>query len=414
MRLTPVALCLCGLAWGQTLEVTPPRALRDAVVTIRAAGLKPGERVALEAGLTDGADHRWLSRAEFDADDAGIVDPTRQAPAKGSYHGVSAMGLVWSMMPEAKGVARYQPPRNLGSQTIELRLLRGGERVASARLEQIAIADGVERIPVGDGGLRGVLFIPAGKERHPGVLVVGGSNGGLPGGQAAWLASHGFTALALAYFRYQDLPQMLEAIPLEYFGRALLWLGQRPEVAGTRLAVMGTSRGGELALQLGSMFPQTGAVVAYVPADVRFPACCGGTAVPYAWTWKGQPLAFVGRFPQRSTPDGMRAAIEVENTKGPVLMISGEADHLWPSAEMADAVVARLKRNHFPYQFENLKYKGAGHDAGQPGIAPTWHGSVRHPVSGREIDLGGSPAGDAESSLDAAPKVLEFLRRSLQ
>lgn len=41
-------------------------------------------------------------------------------------------------------------------------------------------------------------------------------------------------------------------------------------------------------------------------------------------------------------------------------------------------------------------------------------GKIRHPVSGREIDLGGSAADDAQSSLDAMPKVLEFLRKSLQ
>jgi hypothetical protein len=46
-------------------------------------------------------------------------------------------------------------------------------------------------------------------------------------------------------------------------------------------------------LQLGSMYPQIRAVVAYVPANVRYAACCGNTRVPYAWTWKGQPLSFL-------------------------------------------------------------------------------------------------------------------------
>jgi dienelactone hydrolase len=68
---------------------------------------------------------------------------------------------------------------------------------------------------------------------------------------------------------------------------------QRPEISGDRLAVVGTSRGGELALQLGSMFPAIKAVVTYVPANVRFPVCCGNTRVPHAWSWQGQPLPFV-------------------------------------------------------------------------------------------------------------------------
>jgi dienelactone hydrolase len=88
------------------------------------------------------------------------------------------------------------------------------------------------------------------------VLVVGGSEGGLLPGKAAWLASRGYAALALAYFRYDDLPPLLEGIPLEYFGSALGWMMQRPEILADRIAVVGTSRGGELALQLGSMFPQ--------------------------------------------------------------------------------------------------------------------------------------------------------------
>jgi hypothetical protein len=110
----------------------------------------------------------------------------------------------------------------------------------------------------------------------------------------------------------------------------------------------------------------------------------------------------------------MEAAIVVENTKGPVLLISGEDDGVWRSSAMADGVIARLNRAHFPYRFEHLKYPHAGHSAGKPGIAPAWHGRVRHPVSGRGMDLGGSAEGDAQSSIDATPKVIEFLRQSLQ
>ena len=179
------------------------------------------------------------------------------------------MGLIWSMLPAAKSVQTYTAIRDLGPQPIEFHLLRKNQPVASAQLEQVTLADGVRRLPVSDGGLRGVFLVPPGSERHRGVLVVGGSNGGLPIRPAAWLASHGYAVLALAYFRYQDLPPQLEAIPLEYFERALAWMSQRPEISGDRFAVMGTSRGGELALQLGSMFPRISAVVAYVPSNVR-------------------------------------------------------------------------------------------------------------------------------------------------
>ncbi len=393
---------------AQTLDVTPGRALFDEAPVIRVRGLAAGERVGIRADLADGAEQTWTAQAEFVADAHGEVDVSQQASIAGSYKGVSPAGLIWAMRPDSRGTRAYQPPKNLGSQGIEFQLLvRRGEAVARARFEQLQVADGVERVEVRDEGLRGVLFLPSTRERARAVLVVGGSNGGVPVRTAAWLASRGFVALALAYFRYEDLPPRLEAIPLEYFGRALEWLARRPEVEGSKVAVVGTSRGGELALQLGAMYPRVGAVVAYVPADVRFPACCGRTEVPYAWTWQGKPLAWA--MPGRRG-EASRAEIAVENTKGPVLVISGGEDGIWRSSEMTAEIERRLKRDRFAYSFERLNYPRAGHRAGSPGISPAWHGTTVHPVSGRAIDLGGSPVGDAESTLDAMPKVLRFLR----
>jgi dienelactone hydrolase len=392
-------------------EVTPPRVLMDESAVIKATELKPGERVTIRAELVDGAEHAWGSKAEFVADEHGVVDVSKQAPVAGSYKSISAMGLIWSMMPETKDANTYQPPKQLGAQTIRFELQREGAKPASAELEQISLADGVRKIDV-KGNLHGVLFEPAAQGPHPGVLVLGGSEGGVPQRPAAWLASHGYAAFALAYFRYEDLPARLEGIPLEYFGQAIAWMMKRPEIAPERIGVMGTSRGGELALQLGSMF-QVKAVVAYVPANVRFPACCGDTSVPYAWTWTGKPLAFaLPRFARN--PELLRdAAIQVEKTDGPILVISGEDDGVWQSSAMANAVIGRLKQNRFAHRYEHLKYPHAGHRAGHQAIMPEWHGQIRHPVSGHEMHWGGTPEGNAQSSIDASPKVLEFLRESL-
>jgi dienelactone hydrolase len=400
---------------AQSLEVVPNRVMVDEVATIRASGLQPNERVTIRGALVDGEEHAWASEAEFVADAQGMVDASKQAPEKGSYKEISAMGLVWSMKPVEKHVESYAGPRELGAQTIQFQLIRKGQAIASTQLEQRWIGDGVRQIKV-EGKLHGVLYLPAGSGRKPGVLVVGGSEGGVPRQKAAWLASHGYAALALAYFRYEDLPQYLEAIPLEYFGTAIGWMRERPEIDPERVAVMGTSRGGELALQLGSMYPQIAAVVAYVPADVRYPSCCGNTDVPYAWTWTGKPLPYVPMRELRH-PDAavkIQASIAVERTHGPILVISGKDDGVWESWAMADAVVSRLKQAHFEPRVERYEYPHAGHRAGRPEIVPTWHGATRHPVSGRVMDVGGTASGDAASSMDAIGKVLAFLRESLQ
>ncbi len=416
MRVWGLIVLCAGVGAGgplraQTLEITPARVMVDEVATIRVTGLAAQKHVTIEASLTDGDAKPWSSTAEFVADESGVVDTAKQAPVKGSYHGVSGMGLVWAMMPAAKGVAAYRAPHPPDLQTISFKLMEDGKQVASGQLEQMTIREGVREVRL-TGALHGVFFVPETPGPHPGVLVVGGSEGGLPG-KAAWLVSHGYAALALAYFRYEDLPRDLAGIPLEYFGQALAWMMQRPEIAPGQIAVMGTSRGGELALQLGSMYPQIRAVVAYVPANVRYPACCGRT-MGAAWTWKGQALAYASvQSRHQDFSRDTAAAIAVEQTHGPILVISGESDGVWESRTMSDAVMSRLKQAHFAYRYEHLNYAHAGHRAGAPEIRPAWTGAVTHPVSGESMNLGGTAEGNAASSLDAGPKVLEFLRESL-
>jgi dienelactone hydrolase len=415
MKLLPLVIfgvLLAGSVTAQSLRVVPARVLVDEAAAIRASGLQPNERIAIRAELTDGGGQAWASQADFVADAQGAVDASKQAPVAGSYKEVSAMGLIWSMMPVKKKVNAYMAARDLGPQSVDFHLLRKGKAIASAHLEQVTLADGIQRIRVHDDGLRGTLFVPSGAGRHPAVLVVGGSEGGQPLRPAAWLASHGYSALALAYFRFEDLPPQLESIPLEYFQHALEWMASQPAIGDARMGIMGASRGGELALLLGAMFPRIAAVVAYAPASVRIASCCLRTGGP-AWTWQGKALPYI--LPLLMTHIVLReeASIEVEFTKGPIFMISGESDHIWNSAEMADEVIARLKSHHFAYSFENLKYPHAGHLAGRQEFVPAWHGEIRNPTSGRENDVGGSAEGDAMSSIDSIPKVLEFLRKNL-
>ena len=83
--------------------------------------------------------------------------------------------------------------------------------------------------------------------------------------------SEGFACLALAYWGTADTQTTMVEIPLERIERGLHWLlGRTTIVAGDgRAAVVGASRGGELALLLAATFPNlVGPVVAYTPSSV--------------------------------------------------------------------------------------------------------------------------------------------------
>ena len=118
------------------------------------------------------------------------------------------------------------------------------------------------RQPVREGGLVGTLFLPGASAPRAAVLALGGAGGGLSEGAAETFAREGFAALALAYFGLDGLPRELVEIPLEYFEGAISWLRRLPKVGAGRVAVVGNSKGGELALLLGAAYPRNvGAVV---------------------------------------------------------------------------------------------------------------------------------------------------------
>ena len=69
-----------------------------------------------------------------------------------------------------------------------------------------------------------------GEGPFPGILDLFGSGGGLCEYRASLLAGHGFAVLALAYFRFEDLPENLNEVHLEYFEEAVDFMLQHPKV----------------------------------------------------------------------------------------------------------------------------------------------------------------------------------------
>jgi dienelactone hydrolase len=423
-----------------SLHVFPGQPSLDTPLRIRLDGLPPGCEVTLRASQLDPRGGEWRSAATFAAAADGTIDLGRDAPRHGSYRAADPMGLVWSMEP-APGPAPGRPPDFLAPTPFGVRAEIGGAVVASARCARLRVPAGLTRTEVRSDGLVGTLWTPAGEPR-PGVLMLGGSEGGMHEDDAALLAGHGYAVLALAYYGRPGLPATLRDLPLEYFGRALAFLREPGRASADGLSVIGASKGGEAALLIGALFPQVRAVVSVVGSgvvtqgisqDARTGAFLDIMRTPVAsWTYHGRELPYV---PNAVTAElaaavaagepvalrlafeaGMRSAggipaatIPVEKINGPVLLISGGDDQGYGPA-FQDIAARRLARHQHPHPWDHLVFEDAGHLIAQPPYGPTT--SSLTPGPGVTFRHGGTPEADARARAGSWQAILAFLARA--
>lgn len=111
-----------------------------------------------------------MSEATFKADRDGTIALDQQAPISGSYAGVDAMGLVWSMVPDSVPSQRAEPTASNADElpefhppqpvVIALALGAEGRTLATARLVQRFLAPGVRVVTLREAGLVGTLYLP--------------------------------------------------------------------------------------------------------------------------------------------------------------------------------------------------------------------------------------------------------------
>ena len=213
-----------NVAVTDRISVTPDISLIDERVNIRLSNLSPGESVTIRAETQDGSLRRWVSNATFIADSHGCVDVSTQEPTSGTYSGIDALGLFWSMEPQETKRPTFFVKSKPTPLTVKLTAEVDGAVIGSKSIQRAFAAPGVAEIPLREEGLVGTLFLPADPAPCPAVIVLNGSDGGMHENAAALLASRGYAALALGYFGLEDLPKELINIPLEYFEKAVHWL----------------------------------------------------------------------------------------------------------------------------------------------------------------------------------------------
>lgn len=82
--------------------------------------------------------------------------------------------------------------------------------------------------------------------------------------------------LALAYFRFEDLPEHLNDVCLEYFEEAVDFMLQHPKVKGPGVGLLGYSKGGDLCLSMASFLKG-------ITATVVINACVANTLAPLCY-----------------------------------------------------------------------------------------------------------------------------------
>jgi dienelactone hydrolase len=394
---------------------------------VRAEGMPQG-KVTLASALWG-----YRGSAEFSVADDGTIDTSRDAPTDGSYSGVHAEGLLWSME-----LMSMEQGTEYG---IDIEARVDGAPVVQARLERPGLNTGLVEEQINESGLVGVVFKPEDAQGPlPALMIMGGSEGGIDSARfrAAWLAGYGYTAFGLAYHGMPGLPPEIEEIPLEYFQTALEWLAARPDVVPDRIGVLGGSRGGELVLMLGAEFPQVRAVIAEVPSGVRW----GATSFvdTSGWSQGGMPLPYLGSgatgapVPETlpdgstayrltpvfeeilasSTPAELDAAtILVEQTNGAVLLLAGADDGIWPSCTLAQIAFDRLVRAGHDAMYDDAVhcFADSGHSAATPGWPTT--GSYAGFIGPTQYVFGGTPEGTAESQREGLDLIRAFLDANL-
>ncbi|WP_168581215.1 acyl-CoA thioester hydrolase/BAAT C-terminal domain-containing protein [Gephyromycinifex aptenodytis] len=268
-----------------------------------------------------------------------------------------------------------------------------------------------------------------GAERAPGILVLGGSEGGLSpyvDEQARQLHDAGYSTLALSYFAAPGQPPAMESLPLETFDTALAYLAAQPHVDPARLGVIGTSKGGEAALLVASRHPDLASVVGMVPSSVVWQGLDQQrpwrmSSIGSTWSHQGVDLPYLpyGEYSPGADlvelyRDGLtalaahhQAVIPIEKSKAAVLLVCGGADTLWPSCDMSNQVLSRAQAAGGP-TVSVLSYPEAGHFAAGPPV------DVTSEFYSRLDMFGGTPESNQAAREQGWPKVLAHLDRTLR
>jgi dienelactone hydrolase len=251
--------------------------------------------------------------------------------------------------------------------------------------------------------------------------------------------SHGYVAASVVYFGAERTPPTLVEVPVEIGGQAVQAIARRNDVDPSRVAIMGSSKGGEYALLVASTYPEVKAVIAFVPApfawfglgDHSMPTGCswsrGGKALPCVTQdaaagrtiWQKitthEPVAFRASYDgSRADANAVKSAFfQLEAIQGPVLCLAGDDDQMWNSRAQCEMAVDYLREHRHPFPDIMVSYPNAGHlfMVAEEGPSAAMN---RASAGSFVIEFGGTPEADTQAAQAAWRQIYAFLDKAFR
>ncbi|XP_066579569.1 acyl-coenzyme A thioesterase 1-like isoform X2 [Amia ocellicauda] len=417
------------------ITIQPSRGLIDEKFQITVKNLLPGQAVTLHS-LTQSEDSDfWEAFGHYVSDGKGTVKVAEDVSLGGSYDGLEPMGLLWSMKPApgSRPGLRFRKTDVCTPVVVRIAVYTGhigdgfteASALAHAVTERSYMAPGVRRTDIRQSGVRGTLFVPLGPGPFPAVLDMWGGGGGLVEYRSALLASHGYVSLALDYYSTQVMeksPDNDPSLGYEYFETAFTILQDHPQVASDRVALLGLCFGTAVALR----------VTAYSAViNPRCVVCISGSHVQPV----KEPISSIRAEMQKNyykfrcdqnnhlitrdmflpVPPDPSKKVDVGRLKCPLLLIVGEDDQSWPTAESAEDIEKMMETAGNRHLLTTLSYPGAGHLI-EPPYSPHAYAS-KMIVDQIKIKVtmlwGGETKLHSHAQEDSWQKILAFLDQHL-
>ncbi|XP_037396388.1 acyl-coenzyme A thioesterase 5-like isoform X3 [Pygocentrus nattereri] len=357
------------------LLVKPTRGLVDEKLKVIVRNLNPRQEVTLRCVHQSEDKDVWEGFGHYISDQHGTVTVAKDASMGGTYKGVEAMGLMWSMQPvpgSRKGL-RLRKKHVLSPMVFHISVFDGHitqgfsqlTALATHAVERWYVAPGVQRVYLQEKGVQGTLFIPPGPGPFPGLLDLWGGGGGLVEYRAALLASHGFVSFALEYLSSEEINA--PTTDVKYFEAAYQILKSHAMVQKDRLALFGLSFGSTIALSM----------AAY--SKIIKPRCCvciSGSHVNAVQRTLSETFQEIAKNVSKirvedgqviwrdiilPIPADPSMKIDVGQIKCPVLLVNGSDDQNLATVESAEDMERMMEKAGNRHLLQVLTYPGAGH-----------------------------------------------------